>query len=102
DVPTEPLPLTGRETGLDVGLKVFLITADGQRVENSRHYRKAERALKKAQQAPQEGGAPARQEASEGTPAAAGLPPQDGARARAPVRRALSGRPPGAQPASPP
>jgi putative transposase len=50
DVPTEPLPLTGNETGIDVGLKVFLITADGQPVENPRHYRKAERALKKAQQ----------------------------------------------------
>jgi putative transposase len=32
-----------------VGLKVFLITADGQPVENPRHYRTAERALKKAQ-----------------------------------------------------
>jgi putative transposase len=50
DVPTEPLPLTGNETGIDVGLKVFLITADGQRVENPRHYRTAERALTKAQQ----------------------------------------------------
>jgi putative transposase len=50
DVPTQPLPLTGRETGIDVGLKVFLITADGQPVENPRHYRKAEKALKKAQQ----------------------------------------------------
>jgi putative transposase len=49
DIPIEPLPLTGRETGIDVGLKVFLITADGQPVENPRHYRKAERALKKAQ-----------------------------------------------------
>jgi putative transposase len=49
DVPTEPLPLTGHETGIDVGLKVFLITADGQIVENPRHYRKAEKQLKKAQ-----------------------------------------------------
>jgi putative transposase len=49
DVPTQPLPLTGRETGIDVGLKVFLITADGDAVENPRHYRKAERALKKSQ-----------------------------------------------------
>jgi putative transposase len=49
-VPTESLPLTGRETGIDVGLKVFLITADGQSVANPRHYRKAEQALKKAQQ----------------------------------------------------
>ena len=50
DVPTEPLPLTGRETGIDVGLKVFLVTADGQMVATPRHYRKAERAFKKAQQ----------------------------------------------------
>jgi putative transposase len=50
EVPAEPLPRTGKETGIDVGLKVFLLTADGQPVENPRHYRKAERALKKAQQ----------------------------------------------------
>jgi putative transposase len=49
DVPTEPLPETGRDTGIDVGLKVFLITADGEIIENPRHYRKAEKALKKAQ-----------------------------------------------------
>jgi len=50
EVPAQPLPLTGRETGIDVGLQVFLITADGAVVDNPRHYRKAERALKKAQQ----------------------------------------------------
>jgi putative transposase len=50
EVPTEPLPETGRETGIDVGLKVFLITAEGDVVENPRHYRKAEREVKKAQQ----------------------------------------------------
>jgi putative transposase len=49
EVPTEPLPETGRETGIDVGLKVFLITAEGDVVENPRHYRKAEREVKKAQ-----------------------------------------------------
>jgi putative transposase len=49
-VPTVPLPRTGEETGIDVGLKVFLITADGEPTENPRHYRTAERALKKAQQ----------------------------------------------------
>jgi putative transposase len=49
EVPTEPLPLTGQETGIDVGLKVFLITADGEPTPNPRYYRKAERALKKAQ-----------------------------------------------------
>jgi putative transposase len=50
DVSIEPLPLTGKETGIDVGLQVFLITADGQPVENPRHDRTAERALQKAQQ----------------------------------------------------
>jgi putative transposase len=50
EVPTQPLPRTGRETGIDVGLKMFLVTADGQPVANPRHYRTAERALKKAQQ----------------------------------------------------
>jgi len=50
EVPTEPLPETGKETGSDVGLKVFLITADGQVVANPRPYRTAERALKQAQQ----------------------------------------------------
>ena len=50
EVPTQPVPPPGLETGIDVGLKVFLITADGELVENPRHYRTAERALKKAQQ----------------------------------------------------
>jgi putative transposase len=49
DVPTQPLPLTGRETGIDVGLKVFLVTADGDEVENPRHYRRGEKRLVKAQ-----------------------------------------------------
>jgi putative transposase len=49
DVSVQPLPPTGRETGIDVGLKVFLITADGQMVENPRHYRRGEKQLKKAQ-----------------------------------------------------
>ena len=30
EVPTEPLPLTGRQTGIDMGLTVFLVTADGE------------------------------------------------------------------------
>jgi len=50
EAPVHPLPLTGCETGVDVGLKVFLITADGEDIENPRHYRKAEKQLKKAQQ----------------------------------------------------
>jgi putative transposase len=37
-------------TGIDVGLKVLLITADGQIVGNPRHDRKAEKQLQQAQQ----------------------------------------------------
>jgi putative transposase len=48
DVPAQPLPATGRETGIDVGLTVFLITAEGEIVENPRHYRRAEKTLVKA------------------------------------------------------
>jgi putative transposase len=47
EVPVQPLPPTGRETGVDVGLKVFLITANGEIVENPRYYRRAERYLAK-------------------------------------------------------
>ncbi|MGZ6281767.1 MAG: RNA-guided endonuclease InsQ/TnpB family protein [Ktedonobacterales bacterium] len=49
EVPIQPLPLTGRDAGVDVGLKVFLITSDGDVVENERHLRKAEKKIKKAQ-----------------------------------------------------
>lgn len=44
------MPPAGRETGVEVDLKVFLITADGQAVENRRHYRWGEKKLAKAQQ----------------------------------------------------
>ena len=49
EVPTQLLTPTGRETGIDVGLKVFLATADGDVVENPRHYRRGEKQLAKAQ-----------------------------------------------------
>jgi putative transposase len=49
EVPTEPLPRTGRATGIDMGLRVFLVPADGGPVANPRYYRKAEKQLAKAQ-----------------------------------------------------
>jgi putative transposase len=49
EVPAQPLPPTGKETGIDVGLKVFLITADGEAVENPRLHRRGEKKLAKAQ-----------------------------------------------------
>jgi putative transposase len=48
DVPARPLPPTGRETGIDIGLQVFLITADWLVVENPRPSRTAEQPLAKA------------------------------------------------------
>jgi len=50
-VPIQPLPLTGRETGIDVGLKVFLVTAHGLVVANPRHFRKSERRIATADKA---------------------------------------------------
>jgi len=49
DVPVQLLPATGCETGIDVGLKVFLVTADGDVIENPRVHRRGEKQLKKAQ-----------------------------------------------------
>jgi putative transposase len=49
EAPVQPLAPSGQETSIDVGLKVFLITADGEVVENPRHYRKAEKELRRAQ-----------------------------------------------------
>ena len=34
EVPTEPLPRSGQETGIDVGLTVFLITAESRPIGN--------------------------------------------------------------------
>jgi len=49
DVPVEPLPLTGQETGIDLGLASFVTLADGTMIHNPRCYREAERRLKTAQ-----------------------------------------------------
>jgi putative transposase len=49
DVPTELLPLSGKETGIDVDLKVFLVTAEGEADANPRHHRRGEQRLAKAQ-----------------------------------------------------
>ena len=49
EVPIRPLPPTGQETGIDVGLVHFLTRADGVHVPNPRHLRTAEREVKKAQ-----------------------------------------------------
>ncbi len=44
-----PLPATGREVGLDVGLKTFAMPTEGEPIENLRFFRRDERALAGAQ-----------------------------------------------------
>jgi putative transposase len=48
-VPMRPLPLTGQETGIDLGLESFATLADGSQVANPRIFRVAERHLRRAQ-----------------------------------------------------
>ena len=49
DVPTQPLPPTGHQTGIDLGFESFATLSDGTVIHNPRCYRKAERRLKTAQ-----------------------------------------------------
>jgi len=49
DVPAHPLPLTGQETGLDLGIEAFATLSSGTRIFNPGWYRMAEHALKTAQ-----------------------------------------------------
>jgi putative transposase len=49
DVPIQPLPATGQETGIDLGLEAFATLSDSTRILHPGWYRQAERALKTAQ-----------------------------------------------------
>jgi putative transposase len=49
DVPIQPLPAIGQETGIDLGIEAFATLSDGTRIFHPGWYRKAERALKTAQ-----------------------------------------------------
>jgi putative transposase len=48
-VPVQPLPVTGQETGIDLGIESFATLSNGTRVFNPGWHRKGERALKMAQ-----------------------------------------------------
>lgn len=50
DVPTNPLPATGRTVGIDVGIASFATTSDGEHIGNPRWGRAAEEKLTVAQQ----------------------------------------------------
>jgi putative transposase len=49
DVPVHPLPATGQETGIDMGLESFATLANGQPVLSPSYYRKAEAYLRRCQ-----------------------------------------------------
>jgi putative transposase len=49
DVPVQPLPASGQETGIDLGVEAFATLSDGTRIFSPGWYRKAERALKTGQ-----------------------------------------------------
>ena len=49
EVQVKPLPITGREVGIDVGIHHLLATSDGEFVENPKWYRASERKLRVVQ-----------------------------------------------------
>jgi putative transposase len=49
EVLVKPLPLTGEQTGIDLGLESFATLANGEHVANPRSFRLAQRHLKRAQ-----------------------------------------------------
>jgi putative transposase len=49
EVPSKPLPLTGADTGIDLGLESFATLADGSQIANPRIFRIAELNLRRAQ-----------------------------------------------------
>jgi putative transposase len=49
DVPVQPLPMTGQETGIDLGIEAFATLSDGTRILTPGYYRRAERYLAKCQ-----------------------------------------------------
>ena len=59
-----PLPPTGQQVGIDVGLKTFATLSDGQEIANPRFFRQEEHALAKAQRrlSKEEKGTPERAE----------------------------------------
>jgi putative transposase len=65
--PVEVLPPSGATTGIDVGLTCFATFSDGEAVANPRHFREAERRLRRAQRraARRTGGSIRRRKAAE-------------------------------------
>jgi len=49
DVPAHPLPPTGQETAIDLGLESFATRADGEHISTPAYYRKAQAYLRRCQ-----------------------------------------------------
>ena len=74
-----PTDKEGPAVGLDVGLKVFLADANGETVENPRHYRRSQRELRRErvpaeERLAPEGDPPSSKDASQGSSPAQGHP----------------------------
>ncbi len=100
DVPMQPLPATDQETGIDLGLEAFttmsswrahlppwLVSPGRARAQNRATAREPPQ---EGEQPQAQGGRIAGESPSDGTPPAAGLPPQDRARHRASKRHHVS------------
>jgi putative transposase len=51
EVETKPLPATGNMVGVDLGIAHFLVTSDGEFVDNPRYFQKTLKKLRRAQRA---------------------------------------------------
>lgn len=49
NVPPNPLPSTGKQIGLDVGITSFLTDSNGEKIDNPKYFRQGEKILKKQQ-----------------------------------------------------
>lgn len=49
EVEAQPLPTTGSEVGIDLGLQHLIVTSDGEFVDAPRFYRAAQKKLRRAQ-----------------------------------------------------
>jgi putative transposase len=49
EVPVQPLPPTGQETGIDLGIEAFATLADGRRILTPGYYRRGEAYLRRCQ-----------------------------------------------------
>jgi putative transposase len=49
NVPEKAIPFTGKEVGIDVGIKSFAVDSDGGKIENPKYFRESEKLLRRRQ-----------------------------------------------------